>query len=122
MQKDNFFPFAEALSKELKRIAKENRDLQDQLDLQKTRYEIELESMRSSMTAMKGEHVTSLKQDFERVCNDKVELQVKVSELSEKVLKLQEKIGELKKENEDLETKAKRKEEDAVLDLLDFTA
>eukprot|EP00112_Aurelia_sp_Birch-Aquarium-sp1_P002421 Seg1268.8 transcript_id=Seg1268.8/GoldUCD/mRNA.D3Y31 product="hypothetical protein" protein_id=Seg1268.8/GoldUCD/D3Y31 len=113
---------SESLSNELKRLAKENRDLQDQLELQRQRYELEVDSMRSSMTSVKGEHVKSLKDDFERVCADKVELQVDLSEMKEKVTKQQEKIDELITKNSELEDKLKTKEQDDVLDLLDFTA
>ena len=103
-------------------MAKENRDLQDQLELQRQRYELEVDSMRSSMTSVKGEHVKSLKDDFERVCADKIELQVNLSEMKERVTKQQEKIDELITKNSELEEKLKTKEQDDVLDLLDFTA
>ena len=107
----------------MKRLAKENSDLEDQLALQKQRYETEVDSMRSAMSTLKDEQVRSLKDDFERICSDKVQLQVQLSEMTEKVSQQQKRIEELIKLNSELEKKAKNEEDDDnVLDLLDFAA
>ena len=111
------------MSKELKRLAKENADLEDQLNLQKQRYEIEVDSMRSAMSALKDEQVKSLKGDFEKICNDKVQLQLKLSEMTDRVSQQQTRIDELIKLNEELEKKSRHGEDGGdVLNLLDFTA
>ena len=78
--------------------------------------------MRSAMSVMKDEHVKSLKKDFEKVCKDKVELQVQLSEMKDKVSENEKKIDELVRISDELERKTKKNEEDDVLDLLDFTA
>ena len=107
----------------MKRLAKENSDLEDQLALQKQRYETEVDSMRSAMSTLKDEQVRSLKDDFERICSDKVQLQVQLAEMTEKVSQQQKRIEELIKLNSELEKKAKNEEDDDnVLDLLDFAA
>ena len=63
--------------------------------------------MTTSLSSMKGEHVISLKEDFERVCNDKIQLQIKVAECEERITKSYEKIEGLVEVNNDLRTKIK---------------
>ncbi len=111
-----FLSSTDTLSKELKRLANENKNLQEQLDIQKQRYELEIDSMRTSMSSVKGEHVKSLKDDFERVCNDKVQLQMKLSEIEQKSLKQGEQIEELMARNKELVKKMKNNEDDLLFE------
>eukprot|EP00794_Sanderia_malayensis_P011907 gene11907-13141_t len=104
---DNTQDIQESHSKELKRLARENKSLQQQLDLQKQRYELELDSLSNMSAVGKGEHVHSLKDDFERVCKDKIQLQVKLSEIEEKCAKQGIQVDELMAKNSQLSNKIK---------------
>ena len=94
--------FIDSLQKELKRLAAENKELQEQLEMQRKRYEVELDSLKTSLGSVKGEHVQSLKEDFERVCNEKVQLQVTISELKEQTSANERRIDELILRNQNL--------------------
>jgi len=75
------------------------------------RFEIELETLRVTLTNLKDEHVNSLKKDIEGTSKEKIILQVKVKEIEEILKAKEKKINLLLKTNGELLEDVKRKNE-----------
>ena len=95
--------------------SQEKKLLQEQLELQTKRHQVELETMKTTLIKLKDEHVFSLKNNLEGTCKEKVSLQVRLKAMEDTLCEKEEKMNKLIIENKKLLEELKKKNEESSL-------